>query len=277
MANYLVGDIQGCDAPLGQLLGEIGFSPSRDILYVLGDLVNRGPDSAAVLRRLMKLGDAARCILGNHDLHLLAVAHGVRPARADDTLDDVLHAPDSKRLIKWLRQQPLALFEQNCLMVHAGVLPGWSAEKTLALAAEVAAALRGLDMVDFLLHMYGSLPAQWNDALHGAARTRVIVNALTRMRFCSPDGVMELSAKEGAASAPAGYLPWFDVPSRQTANVMVAFGHWSTLGLIRRDKLLGLDTGCVWGGCLSAVPIAAGGECGAVVQVACPQAQKPGA
>ena len=183
MANYLVGDIQGCDAPLVQLLGEIGFSPSRDVLYVLGDLVNRGPDSAAVLRRLMKLGDAARCVLGNHDLHLLAVAHGVRPARADDTLDDVLHAPDRTRLLDWLCQQHLALFEQHCLMVHAGVLPGWTTEKTLSLACEVEVALRGPDLLDFLQHMYGSAPAQWQDSLQGAARTRVIVNALTRMRF----------------------------------------------------------------------------------------------
>ncbi len=276
MANYLVGDIQGCDAPLGQLLGKIGFSPSRDVLYVLGDLVNRGPDSATVLRRLVNLGDAARCVLGNHDLHLLAVAHGVRPARANDTLDDVLHAPDRQRLIEWLCQQRLALFEQNCLMVHAGVLPGWTAEKTLSLAAEVESALQGPDSVDFLRQMYGSEPAHWDDSLRGAARTRVIVNALTRMRFCSQQGVMEFSAKEGATSAPAGYLPWFDVPSRQTANVMIAFGHWSTLGLIRRDKLLGLDTGCVWGGCLSAVQIDTSGKCGAVLQVPCLQAQVPG-
>ena len=276
MANYLMGDIQGCDAPLGQLLGEIGFSASRDQLYVLGDLVNRGPDSAAVLRRLMTLGDAARCVLGNHDLHLLAVAHGVRKARADDTLDDVLQAPDGKRLIAWLRQQRLALFEQNCLMIHAGVLPAWTVEKTLALAAEVEAALRGADYAHFLQHMYGSEPARWEDSLQGAARTRVIVNALTRMRFCSPQGVMEFSAKEGAMSTPEGYLPWFDVPTRQTGDVMVAFGHWSTLGLVQRDKLLGLDTGCVWGGCLSAVQINSSGECGAMIQVRCPQAQAPG-
>lgn len=276
MANYLMGDIQGCDAPLGKLLGEIDFSPSRDLLYVLGDLVNRGPDSAAVLRRLMKLGDAARCVLGNHDLHLLAVAHGVRKARKDDTLDDVLCAPDRQRLIGWLRQQRLALFEKNCLMLHAGVLPAWTTEKTLALAGEVETALRGPEWVDFLQHMYGSEPAQWQDSLQGAARTRVIVNALTRMRFCSAQGVMEFSAKEGAASPPAGYLPWFDVPARRTANVMVAFGHWSTLGLIRRDKLLGLDTGCVWGGCLSAVQLDAAGQCGALIQVQCPQAQTPG-
>ena len=276
MANYLIGDIQGCDEPLGRLLAEIDFSPSRDLLYVLGDLVNRGPASAAVLRRLMHFGDAARCVLGNHDLHLLAVAYGVRKARADDTLDEVLDAADRPRLIDWLRQQRLALFEQHCLMVHAGVLPAWTVEKTLTLAAEVEAALRGPDVEDFLHHMYGSQPAQWKNSLHGADRTRVIVNALTRMRFCSTDGVMEFSAKEGATSAPTGFMPWFDVPTRQTANVMVAFGHWSTLGLVQRDKLLGLDTGCVWGGCLSAVQIDAGGQCSQLIQVRCPQAQTPG-
>ncbi|MEI8327182.1 MAG: symmetrical bis(5'-nucleosyl)-tetraphosphatase [Betaproteobacteria bacterium] len=276
MANYLFGDVQGCDASLARLLGQIDFSPSRDIIYVLGDLVNRGPQSAAVLRRLMRLGDAARCVLGNHDLHLLAVAYDARKARADDTLDDVLGAPDRSQLLQWLRQQRLALFEHGCLMVHAGVLPDWTVQRTLALAGEVEAALRGPGFQDFLLHMYGSRPAQWDDALQGADRTRVIVNALTRMRFCSPQGVMEFSAKEGAAAAPAPYLPWFDVPHRQTANVMLAFGHWSALGLIRRDKLLGLDTGCVWGGSLSAVELGTDGQCGTLFQVPCPQAQVPG-
>lgn len=277
MANYLIGDIQGCDAPLARLLQKLDFCPSRDVLYVLGDLVNRGPDSAAVLRRLMQLGDAARCVLGNHDLHLLAVACGARAARADDTLDDILAAPDREHLLHWLRQQRLALFEHECLMVHAGVLPGWSTHQTLALAGEVESALRASDYRHFLQHMYGSEPAQWSESLRGAARTRVIVNALTRMRFCSTDGVMEFSAKEGAARAPAGTMAWFDVPQRQTADVLVAFGHWSTLGLVQRPRLLGLDTGCVWGGCLSAVPLQAPGRCGAVIQVSCPQAQQPGA
>ncbi len=275
MANYLIGDVQGCDAALGRLLEKLDFSPSRDTAYLLGDLVNRGPESAAVLRRLMKLDAAARCLLGNHDLHLLAVAQGVRPARADDTLYEVLAAPDRERLLHWLRQQPLALFEHNCLMVHAGVLPSWSTQQTLDLAGEVQDTLRGPTFADFLHHMYGSKPAQWNDDLTGADRTRVIVNALTRMRFCSTDGVMEFGAKEGKAVAPAGFMPWFDVPSRRTAQTLVAFGHWSTLGLLQRDKLLALDTGCVWGGCLSAVQLEAGRQ-GHLIQVTCPQAQKPG-
>jgi bis(5'-nucleosyl)-tetraphosphatase (symmetrical) len=276
MANYLIGDVQGCDASLGRLLEKLDFSPSRDILYLLGDLVNRGPASAAVLRRLMKLEGAARCLLGNHDLHLLAVAQGVRPTRADDTLDEVLTAPDRAALLRWLRQQPLALFEHDCLMVHAGVLPTWSIQQTLDLAGEVQEALRGQGFADFLQHMYGSKPAQWHDGLTGADRTRVIVNALTRMRFCSADGVMEFGAKEGKAVAPPSFMPWFDVPGRQTANTLVAFGHWSTLGLLQRGKLLALDTGCVWGGALSAVQLEAGGRQGRLVQVSCPQAQRPG-
>ena len=276
MANYLIGDIQGCDAPLGRLLQNIDFSASRDSLFVLGDLVNRGPASAAVLRRLMKLGDAVRCVLGNHDLHLLAVAHGVRKQRADDTLDELLGASDRAAMVDWLRHQPLALNERHWLMVHAGVLPGWSVAQTLALAGEVESALRGADFVDFLLHMYGSQPAQWSDDLQGAARLRVIVNALTRMRFCSPEGVMEFSAKESSGGAPDGYLPWFDVPQRATANVNVAFGHWSTLGLLQREGLLALDTGCVWGGCLSAVRLGSDDRCAELIQVKCPQAQKPG-
>jgi bis(5'-nucleosyl)-tetraphosphatase (symmetrical) len=276
MANYLIGDIQGCDQALARLLSHIGFSASRDTLYVLGDLVNRGPHSSAVLRRLMRLEGAARCVLGNHDLHLLAVAYGVRAQRKDDTLAELLQSSDSAALVQWLRHQPLALFEHHCLMVHAGVLPDWSVNKTLRLAAEVEVALRASDFRDFLRDMYGSQPTRWHKTLMGADRTRVIVNALTRMRFCSLNGEMEFSAKEGAQAAPAGFMPWFDVPTRKTAQVSVAFGHWSTLGLVQREKLLSLDTGCVWGGCLSAVPLDAQGRFGKVLQVKCEQAQRPG-
>jgi bis(5'-nucleosyl)-tetraphosphatase (symmetrical) len=276
MANYLIGDVQGCDDALGRLITKLDFSPSRDTLYLLGDLVNRGPASATVLRRLMRLGDAARCLLGNHDLHLLAVAHGARQARSDDTLGELLAAPDRDPLLAWLRSQPLARFEHGCLMVHAGVLPGWTPQQTLTLAREVETALQDPDVEDFLRQMYGSQPAQWDERLQGADRTRVIVNALTRMRFCSPQGVMDFSAKEGAVDAPAGQLPWFEVPGRQTEAVLVAFGHWSTRGLVRREHLLGLDTGCVWGGCLTAVQLHASGQTGALFQVSCPQAQKPG-
>jgi bis(5'-nucleosyl)-tetraphosphatase (symmetrical) len=258
MALYLIGDVQGCNSALGRLLDKISFSPSRDTLYVLGDLVNRGPDSAGVLRRLMGFGSAARCLLGNHDLHLLACAHGVRQPHGGDTIADVLAAPDREPLLHWLRQQHLALFETSgphpVLMLHAGVLPQWNAAQTLALASEVESVLRGPDWGDFFQHMYGNEPRAWHDTLSGSARLRVIVNALTRIRFCTPAGEMEFEARGlRAVDAPPGFVPWFEAPGRQTADVLVAFGHWSTLGWLNRPDLLSLDSGCVWGGCLSAL------------------------
>ena len=259
MAIYLVGDIQGCDAALGLLLEKIAFSPSRDTLYCLGDLVNRGPDSLAVLRRLMVLGSSAPCILGNHDLHLLAVAAGVRQSSRLDTLDAILQAPDRAGLLDWLRHQPLARSfaagGQDYLLVHAGVLPQWTAAQTLALAGEVQSRLQAPDYQDWLATMYGNQPDAWGDDLQGAERLRVIVNALTRLRFCTEDGRMDFASKEAAGAAPEGFMPWFEVPNRATANVCVAFGHWSTLGHINRPNVLALDTGCVWGGCLSAMRI----------------------
>jgi bis(5'-nucleosyl)-tetraphosphatase (symmetrical) len=254
---------------------------------VLGDLVNRGPDSAAVLRRLMAYGSAARCLLGNHDLHLLAVAHGARRAGQRDTLDDLLAAPDRAKLLHWLQQQPLAMQAQvghtNLLMVHAGVLPFWTAAQSLALANEVHTVLRTEAAPTFFQSMYGNAPTAWDDNLAGIERLRVIVNALTRLRFCTPDGEMEFAHSGGVAEAPEGYLPWFDVPGRRTADCTVAFGHWSTLGpqgLGARRDVLALDTGCVWGGCLSALRVAPGGGAQPLetelVQVHCPQAQAPG-
>jgi len=275
MAVYCVGDVQGCDAPLGRLLAEIDFSPSRDTLFVLGDLVNRGPASAQVLRRLTALGPAAQCVLGNHDLHLLAVAAGAGRLKPLDTLDELLQAPDREAMLDWLRQQPLAIWQHDVLMVHAGVLPSWTVENTLALAAEVEAVLRGPDLSDFLHQMYCNTPAAWRDDLTGTDRLRVVVNALTRLRFCSAKGVMEFASKEGADSAPAGYMPWFDVPGRQTAHVTVAFGHWSTLGKLQRQDVWALDTGCVWGGCLSALRLSHTGT-PEIIQVRCEQAQRPG-
>ncbi len=277
MALYLIGDVQGCDEALGRLLDDVAFSPSRDRLIALGDLVNRGPASLAVLRRLMGLAGAAEALLGNHDLHLLAVAQGVRPPHRLDTLDELLAAPERAALLDWLRQRPLALCEQGVLLVHAGVLPQWSAMQTLALAGEVQAALRAADWSSFLHRMYGNEPAAWRDDLAGADRLRVIVNALTRLRFCTADGRMEFATKEGGASAaPAGYLPWFDVRGRRTTGHVVAFGHWSTLGWLDRADLISLDTGCVWGGCLTAVRLGAGGHTWERIQVRCPQAQVPG-
>jgi bis(5'-nucleosyl)-tetraphosphatase (symmetrical) len=244
-------------------------------LHVLGDLVNRGPASAQVLRRLMAMGDAAQCVLGNHDLHLLAVAAGAGRLKPMDTLDGILQASDRPALLDWLRQQRLAIWGHKVLSVHAGVLPSWSVTHTLALAAEVEAVLRGPDWRDFLHHMYGNQPAAWRDDLTGADRLRVVVNALTRLRFCTADGQMEFAAKEGADAAPAGFMPWFDVPGRQTADVTVAFGHWSTLGLLKRTDVWALDTGCVWGACLSAMRLSDDGR-HELVQVKCEQAQKPG-
>ena len=284
MAMYLIGDVQGCDNALQRLLGEIAFSPSRDTLYLLGDVVNRGPDSAGVLRRLMSYGAQAQCLLGNHDLHLLAVAHGVRKAGRSDTLDGVLHAPDRAEMLAWLCQQRLAIQHtvagKDYLMVHAGVLPQWTAAQTMALAAEVESVLRGPHLNEFLHQMYGNEPAQWLDDLAGAPRLRCIVNALTRIRFCTPQGQMEFDAKGLTAdAAPAGYFPWFDVPGRKTASITVAFGHWSTLGWLDRTDLLSLDSGCVWGGTLSALRLAGRpgeGKPQALIQVPCDAPQKAG-
>jgi bis(5'-nucleosyl)-tetraphosphatase (symmetrical) len=284
MAMYLIGDLQGCDEPLQRLLDTIAFSPSRDTLYVLGDLVNRGPASDAVLRRLMGYGDAARCLLGNHDLNLLAVAAGVRKPHRKDTLTAVLQASDREAMLHWLRHQRLAMQEQlgdhTLLMVHAGVLPAWTATKTIALAAEVETLLRSPDAVTFFHTMYGNAPVAWHETLAGDDRLRVIVNALTRLRFCTADGQMEFNTKDSADAAPAGYMPWFAVPGRQTAHDTLAFGHWSTLGWLERRDVLALDSGCVWGGCLSALRVAAGAKdqpmVQELIQVKCPQTQKPG-
>jgi bis(5'-nucleosyl)-tetraphosphatase (symmetrical) len=281
MAIYLIGDVQGCDAALQQLLDKIAFSPSRDQLVLLGDLVNRGPDSAAVLRRIMAYGASARSLLGNHDLHLLAIAHGVRQPHRHDTLDNILQAPDRDAMLDWLRQQNLASLEmlqgETLLMVHAGVLPSWSASKTMALAGEVETVLRSPALGDFLHQMYGNEPTAWSDSLQGTERLRVVVNALTRLRFCTLLGEMEFETKEGTGAAPGGYLPWFDVPGRQTGNITVAFGHWSTLGWLERTNLLSLDTGCVWGGQLSAVRIDSGTPgVRQLIQVDCEAMQTPG-
>jgi bis(5'-nucleosyl)-tetraphosphatase (symmetrical) len=280
MALYLIGDIQGCDGAFQHLLDEISFSPSRDTLFVLGDLVNRGPESATVLRRLMGYGDAAKCLLGNHDLHLLATAAGARKPGRKDTLAGVLKAPDCDMMLSWLRWQRMAYLlehqDQTILMVHAGVLPTWTPAQTMALASEVETVLRGPDLNDFLHKMYGNKPTAWDSGLRGTARLRLIVNALTRLRFCTADGVMEFETSDGADAAPKNFMPWFDVPGRKTASVTVAFGHWSTLGWLDRANLLALDSGCVWGGCLSALQLGSGTSPHQLIQVKCEQAQKPG-
>jgi bis(5'-nucleosyl)-tetraphosphatase (symmetrical) len=272
--DYLVGDVQGCCDALERLLAEIGFSPSRDRLALVGDLVNRGPASLATLKRLRAFGDAATCLLGNHDLHLLAVAHGVRKPRRDDTLDDLLASKKRDAWLDWLRHRRMAHTLHGWLLVHAGVVPQWDAAQTLALAGEVEAQLRGPGLQALLPQMYGNEPAQWSEALQGAERWRFVINTLTRIRFCSAEGRLELKSKEGADGAPEGFQPWFDVAERRTRGTPMAFGHWSTLGRIDRPELLALDTGCVWGGQLSAVRIDGGRR--EWVQVPCEAAQMPG-
>ncbi len=272
--QYLIGDLQGCCDALDRLLGEIGFSPSRDHLTVLGDVVNRGPQSVATLRRLRVLGNAAEALLGNHDLTLLAVAHGLRPLHRGDTFGEVLDSPERGAWIDWLRHRPLALMQAGWLCVHAGVVPQWDAATTLALAGEVEAQLRGPDLYGFLEPMWGNRPQRWSDDLQGPDRMRFILNALTRIRYCHADGSLDFDAKESAAAAPPGLVPWFDMPGRASAGTPIAFGHWSTLGLLVRPDLLGLDTGCVWGGMLTAVRVDGGRR--DIIQVQCEQARAPG-
>ena len=281
MSLYLIGDLQGCNAPFQRLLQTIDFSPSRDTLYLLGDLVNRGPDSLGVLRSLAALGDAAQCLLGNHDLHLLALSEGVRKPGRKDTAQEVLLASDSKALIDWLRHRAMVIHAHGWLMVHAGVLPQWSVVQTMALAGEVEQVLRGPDLKSFLLGMYGNTPSQWHDGLKGTDRLRVIVNALTRLRFCTREGEMDFTSNEGASSAPAGHLPWFAVTKRASAATPIAFGHWSALvtdappaGSLRHNTLP-LDTGCVWGGCLTAARLGEKPGSFGLVQVKCAQMLKP--
>lgn len=272
MTIYAIGDVQGCHSRLLDLVENIHSTSTDPQLIFVGDLVNRGPQSLATLRHIHALGATAKVVLGNHDLHLLAAAHGIRKPGRSDTLDEIFAAPDCDALLTWLRHRPLAHFENGHLLVHAGVPPQWSAEQTLDLAQEVETVLRGPDWLDFLRQMYGNAPAKWEDTLQGIDRLRCIVNGLTRIRFCGADGTMEFGSAESKSAALPGYLPWFDVPGRKTEEVSVVFGHWSTLGLIMRPNLIGLDTGCVWGGKLTAVRL----QDRAVFQVECPQYQRPG-
>ncbi len=272
MDTFAIGDLQGCAADLEHLLQRIEAESPGAALVFVGDLVNRGPASLRTLRLVKAMGARARTVLGNHDLHLLAVSQGVRAAGRSDTINDILNAPDRDELLDWLRRQPLALMAAEHLVVHAGVLPQWTAAQAMALSAEVEAKLQADDWTDFLHAMYGNEPAHWDDSLQGKNRLRCIVNALTRLRFCTAGGKMEFATKEGPAQPPEGYLPWFDVPGRNTADVTVVFGHWSTLGVVQRENLIGLDSGCVWGGKLSAMRLSDR----LLLQVDCPQHQQPG-
>lgn len=253
MALYAIGDIQGCHAEFCDLLSLVGFSRERDRLWLVGDLVNRGPASLALLREVAAMGECATTVLGNHDLHLLTVAAGHRRAHRGDTLDDILGAPDRDDLIDWLARRPLAVAEGGWLMVHAGVLPQWTSADVLSLAREVEAVLAGDGRGEFLRVLYGDEPAAWSDDLVGNDRLRAIVNALTRLRFCTAEGRMEFREKRGAAFAPEGYAAWFLHENRRTENVRVVCGHWSTLGLTLAPNVAMLDSGCLWGGSLTAL------------------------
>ena len=253
MATYAIGDIQGCYAELQQLLELIRFDPSHDKLWLVGDLVNRGPDSLQVLRLVKSLGDSAITVLGNHDLHLLAVAEGGAKLHRSDTLDELLHAPDRDELLTWLRHQRLLHVEGDFVLVHAGLVPQWSVEQAASLAREVENALRGDDYAIFFERMYGNAPNIWNDELTGYKRLRIIVNAFTRMRICTPLGEMEFKFKGEVGNIPEGYFPWFDVPKRKSKATTVIFGHWSALGLKLASNVIALDTGCLWGGPMTAI------------------------
>lgn len=271
MPTYAIGDLQGCHASLLRLLDELNFDPAADRLWFVGDLVNRGPDSLAVLRFIKGLGDAAISVLGNHDLHLLSLAEGFGRVHKGDTLDEVLAAPDRDELLTWLRGRKLAWREGALLMVHAGVLPGWTADDTMQRAAEAEAVLQGPGFREFFAQMYGNTPVAWDDGLEGVERQRVIVNAFTRLRYCSPAGAMEFHHKGAPGTQPAGWLPWFEVPGRRSADVTCIIGHWSTLGLVNRQDLIALDTGCLWGGRMTAVRL----EDRQVFSVPCQQPKQP--
>jgi bis(5'-nucleosyl)-tetraphosphatase (symmetrical) len=259
MATYAIGDVQGCFDELQALLREIAFDAAGDRLWFVGDLVNRGPKSLEVLRFVRSLGARAVVVLGNHDLHLVTQHEGFERTRKDDTLQDVLSAPDCKPLVDWLRQRPMMHVEGGHAMVHAGLLPQWSIDKAQSLAREVEAALRGADYRAFLGNMYGSRPDRWSDSLAGWDRLRVIVNALTRLRFCTPEGVMDFKANGEAP--PPGHRPWFEL--RPPGEMPLVVGHWSALGLRRTGQLAAIDTGCVWGGALTALRL----DDGALFQV----------
>ena len=256
---YAVGDIQGCAPSLKALVKKI---PTKSKIIFLGDLVNRGPDSLGTLRYLKKLQEDQRieCLLGNHDLHLLAIDAGIRATKGLDTLRPILGAPDKKELLDWLRHRPMALSNGKVLTVHAGVLPQWDLQQTIECAQEVEKALRKKSYKDFLANMYGNTPTKWSNSLKGYERLRVITNALTRIRFCTPAGTMEFNSKEGFENGPKGYIPWFKTPKRKTKDALIYFGHWSTLGLLRYQNVIGLDTGCVWGGKLTAMEIPDSGK-----------------
>jgi len=271
MTLYVVGDLQGCAQAFDQLLEKIEFDPRRDELWLVGDLVNRGPDSLRALRRVIALGDRAKTVLGNHDLHLLAAAAGVRMATASDTFQDVLGADDAEALLDWLRSRPLIHRDKDrgLLLVHAGIPPLWKVKQACRHAAEIEAILRGPSWRKMLRAMYGTAPLQWRDDLAEEDRHRFTINALTRMRYWDPRGRLDLDNSGPPGSQPEPLVPWFDARHKPRSNWHIVFGHWSALGVVQRADITAVDSGCVWGGALTAVPL---DPCGGPIAVAC----KPG-
>ena len=253
MSTYAIGDLQGCFATLQALLKKISFNATRDRLWFVGDLVNRGPLSLECLRFIASLGDRATTVLGNHDLHLLAVAEGIKESGKRDTLQEILDAPDRAALLSLLRQQPLLHTENEFVLLHAGLLPQWDLPLAKALADDVARALRGADYRTFLKNMYGNTPAQWRDDLHGMERLRITVNAMTRMRVLESDGTMNLAFKGELIARPAGTTPWFEHCHVSFEGQTILAGHWSALGLFLAPGFVGLDSGCAWGQTLTAM------------------------
>ena len=263
MATYAIGDIQGCYHAFKALLVRLQFNAKHDRLWLVGDLINRGSGSLEVLRWCYQHQSSIKIVLGNHDLHALAVMHGLRPAHKGDTLQACINAPDSDALFKWLRHQPLMIEENSHVMVHAGLLPQWTIGEALSYAREVEAVLQSDDYPHFLANMYGGLPNQWQADVIGMDRLRIITNAMTRMRICTLAGEMEFVFKGELTDIPAGYLPWFDVPNRLSQATPIICGHWSALGLRQRSNVYALDTGCLWGGLLTAMNL----ETRAIIQV----------
>jgi bis(5'-nucleosyl)-tetraphosphatase (symmetrical) len=253
MSIYAIGDIQGCLEPLQRLLDVVHFEPAQDELWFVGDIVNRGPDSLKTLRYVRNLGSSAITVLGNHDLHLLVVAAGAYKQMRGDTIEDILRASDRDELLDWLRQQKLMHADHGYAMVHAGLLPQWSIAQSLALAHEVEQTLSGDDYLQFLRVMYGNKPHAWSNNLKGFDRLRVIVNAMTRMRLCTSDGLMEFSHKLAPLNMPDNFAPWYDAPHRAHRDTPIIFGHWASLGVLLREDVIALDSGCVWGRKLTAI------------------------
>ncbi len=266
MATYGIGDIQGCFSALEKLIRQLQFDPTKDRLWFVGDLVNRGPDSASVLRYIKNLGNSAVTVLGNHDLHLLAVAAGASQGREKDTFHDVLTAPDRADLLEWVRQQRLFYREGDLAMIHAGLLPQWSVKDADTYAQEAQSILRSPDYLSFLTALYDDKRARrWSSGMTGMDRSVVITKILTRLRICTVEGRMDFSFKRPPEEAPSGYLPWFQVPNRLNTDATIVFGHWAALGLHMQDNVIGLDSGCVWGRQLTAVRL----EDRQVFQVSC--------